>query len=548
MHMSSRVINKLGVAAAFILGAVAGNHIRKYREKVSLATYSGNTVELTQEDADEWFIEEKRSSIIAKIYHRLQAVSDNTAIRDTVTGSYMKIGKRICQQYLQYRGLLEGSSELWIKDWLNETDWIDSVDFWTRLPPLQILSSPTYFATLYAGVRALWYISCSSDFNKKNSFLDYDLAMTLKQVVDEKDDYVTPLALKIIANVIAMKKDLHFLHETGLLDTLTHCANDKESQIFLPAWRALHNLKVTNETKSACKNLYLEGVYPFVLPDDNKAPLLDIILVHGIKGGAAWTWRQHDQQRYRPLLSQEKRRNILKGQNIEDVDEFYTCCWPLDWLVPTLKLPVRVIAVNFKCGWWRWESECSTEGTGKSVIERSRDMAHALAAAGVGERPIIWISHSMGGLLVKNMLVELKSKSSGDNDVFAKEYSKEEFFSQVKHNQWEANSFAKQTMAIVFFSVPHQGSPLATSVTQGVLRQVLQPATELCEMRTDNPALHHLNQLFVSLAKAQSIAVLTLNESEPVLHKTTGYPLHFIPPEFGGKKTCSLLLGCHFLQ
>ncbi|XP_069182672.1 protein SERAC1 isoform X2 [Procambarus clarkii] len=487
IHLSSKIISRLGVAATFILGTVAGNQFRKHREKVLVD--SGSTVELRQEDADEWFIEEKRSSIISKIYTRLQRQSINTACSDGVTESYMEIGKQTCQQYLQYRDLLEESSELWIKKWLGATEWIDTVDFWPRPPALQLLSSPTYFAALFAGVRALWYITCSSDFNKENC----------------------------------------------LVDTLKHCANNKESQIFLPAWRALHNLQNTTDKKSACRNLYLEGVYPFVLPDKKKAPLVDIILVHGIKGGAAWTWRQHDQERQRPLLSQENRRDILKGLHKEVVDEFYTCCWPLDWLVPSLNIPVRVIAVNFKCGWWRWEKECSIEGRGKSIISHSRDLARALTAAGVGERPIIWISHSMGGLLVKNMLVmDLENEASGVDNEFGAGYREGKCFSEANNSQCVVNnSLAKETLATVFFSVPHHGSPLATYVTQGVLRLLLQPTRELCEMRTDNQALHLLHKSFTSLVKAQDIAVLTLNESAPVLHKTTGYPLHFVPSEFG---------------
>ena len=55
-------------------------------------------------------------------------------------------------------------------------------------------------------------------------------------------------------------------------------------------------------------------------------PVLDIILVHGIKGGAGWTWREHDQGKFKPLISQEDRRNILTGQHGEgntwDVDLF----------------------------------------------------------------------------------------------------------------------------------------------------------------------------------------------------------------------------------
>ena len=42
----------------------------------------------------------------------------------------------------------------------------------------------------------------------------------------------------------------------------------------------------------------------------------------------------------------------------------------------------------------------------KSLSSHSQEMGQALEAAGVGERPIVWITHSMGGLLVKHMLKE----------------------------------------------------------------------------------------------------------------------------------------------
>lgn len=41
----------------------------------------------------------------------------------------------------------------------------------------------------------------------------------------------------------------------------------------------------------------------------------------------------------------------------------------------------------------------------------------------------------------------------------------------------------------------------------------------------------------MKLVKTQGVAVLTLNESEPVKHKTTGYKLHFVPGDYGGKIT-----------
>lgn len=41
-----------------------------------------------------------------------------------------------------------------------------------------------------------------------------------------------------------------------------------------------------------------------------------------------------------------------------------------------------------------------------TISDRSSEYISKLLIADVGKRPIIWVCHSMGGLLVKKMLVE----------------------------------------------------------------------------------------------------------------------------------------------
>jgi len=41
----------------------------------------------------------------------------------------------------------------------------------------------------------------------------------------------------------------------------------------------------------------------------------------------------------------------------------------------------------------------------RTLEGRTDKLMHQLLAIGIGDRPIIFLAHSMGGLLVKNMLV-----------------------------------------------------------------------------------------------------------------------------------------------
>lgn len=41
-----------------------------------------------------------------------------------------------------------------------------------------------------------------------------------------------------------------------------------------------------------------------------------------------------------------------------------------------------------------------------TIKERSEEFVTKLTMANVGRRPLIWVAHSMGGLLIKKMLVE----------------------------------------------------------------------------------------------------------------------------------------------
>jgi len=74
-------------------------------------------------------------------------------------------------------------------------------------------------------------------------------------------------------------------------------------------------------------------------------------------------------------------------------------CWPRDWLprdVPGL----RVLAVDYATSLTHWGASCPSERGRRLLDARARHLLQSLRRAGVGQRPIVFVAHSMGGLIV----------------------------------------------------------------------------------------------------------------------------------------------------
>lgn len=189
-------------------------------------------------------------------------------------------------------------------------------------------------------------------------------------------------------------------------------------------------------------------------------------------GAAFKTWRQHDSQR------------ALTENALVDEDS-YTTCWPKTWLAKDCPA-LRIISVEYDTSLSDWRARCPMER--KSIAFRSNELLSKLRAAGVGERPVIWVSHSMGGLLVKKMLLEASQKP-------------------------ELSALINNTRGIIFYSVPHHGSRLAEYSVN--IRYLLFPSLEVKELSKDSPALKMLQDEFLELVKDKDLQVLNFVETQP---------------------------------
>lgn len=213
-----------------------------------------------------------------------------------------------------------------------------------------------------------------------------------------------------------------------------------------------------------------------------KSPDIDIVFLHGIRGGAFITWR------FEGALSRGKARG--------NVD--HSVSWPAAWLAPQLP-NARLISAEYAAPASGWEGESLP------LNATASHLADKLAAAGVGSRPIIFICHSMGGLIAKEIIRKGTDPSSSRS----------------------LRNISKSTVGAVFYSVPHAGSRLAD--WGWTLRYIgAAPSRAVAHLKT-GPHLEETNEVIKDLCKRGKISVLSFSEGLPT--KLSYVSTHVVPHE-----------------
>jgi hypothetical protein len=128
------------------------------------------------------------------------------------------------------------------------------------------------------------------------------------------------------------------------------------------------------------------------------------------------------------------------------------------------------------------------------IYQRAINLLELLNTNGLGRRPLIFITHSMGGLMAKQML---------------------------RHARTESNNAAHQKIGeavrgIVFIATPHRGSSLANWIEY--FRLVFQRTIAVSELQVDSGFLVSLADWYETQAVKLGIKTLAFSETRPI-HK-----------------------------
>ncbi|QDU26269.1 hypothetical protein ETAA8_13460 [Anatilimnocola aggregata] len=194
----------------------------------------------------------------------------------------------------------------------------------------------------------------------------------------------------------------------------------------------------------------------------------DIVFIHGLNGDAWSTWGDKDADFYWPKW--------LSAQ-VPDV-----CVWSLDYDAASS----------------RWQ------GSPMPTTDRAVNLLDQMELKGIGQRPVIFICHSLGGIVTKNMLREAAT---------------------LREPKYEI--IAHQTKGVAFLATPHSGSDA------GALPKLFKIycRTDLVDsLDRNNSALRDINTWYASNVSYFNIKTLALVEGLDtrfvgrVVDETSGNP------------------------
>lgn len=203
-------------------------------------------------------------------------------------------------------------------------------------------------------------------------------------------------------------------------------------------------------------------------PQDTR---VNVVFVHGLGGGAYSTW---DSGNSTELGYWPKSVAIQRPSS---------CIW-------TLHYTARILE-------WNPFARSSTI----DLLDRAAWLVELLLQNNIQAKPIVFVAHSLGGILVKQAL---------------------QFAQSMGPSHWRA--IWDQTQAVVFLATPHVGAELANvamalanaaRAANPLTRFLLRPSVALENLRKDNPILRYLGDWYRDQVQIQGIETIAFAEARP---------------------------------
>jgi hypothetical protein len=191
-------------------------------------------------------------------------------------------------------------------------------------------------------------------------------------------------------------------------------------------------------------------------PDAGSPPLLDVIFVHGLGGDGTTTW----------------------------TPDGVTESW-LDWLANDIP-SIAVWSLSYPAGATKW----TADGEGIALPDRAANLIPTMLYYGIGRRATVFVCHSLGGLIVKQVL-----RHSAEMSI----------------PEWA--SIAQSTLGVAFLATPHAGSNLATFVK---IVDVSRPTRTVLALTAHCPHLKELADWYRQNAGRLGIETAAYAESRRI--------------------------------
>lgn len=222
------------------------------------------------------------------------------------------------------------------------------------------------------------------------------------------------------------------------------------------------------------------GLTKLFEPQDGVA-IADVFFVHGLQGHPWKTWR----------VKEVKSSDLFSFKKRPSTRVF----WPHD-LLPDDAPNVRLFTYGYDSHVSHYVSGPANQS---NISQHGLTLLNAVSGKRheCQNRPVIFVAHSLGGLLVKQALIESSKQDRDGRD----------------------RNLHKACRAVIFFGTPHRGSPDASlgsiiaGIAKGMQFDINKSILRDLDPKSGSPTLGNILDDFNSLLTQQKIQVYTFQES-----------------------------------